>query len=133
MDIEKTREYYKNYPREDTCSCEYCQNLIDEIRGAYPELAAFLDSIGVDIERPFEASLPYEHEKGVWLFPFVQYLVVGSSDGFEKTTINGMDVCLCTCHPASTYKGEHFIIDFGPVFIKVRKDKYEFEGEEWIE
>ncbi len=96
MDIEKTRAYYINYSRKDTCQCEYCQNLIDEIRAAYPELSLFLDSIGVDIERPFEASLPYEYKKGIWIFPFVQYLVAGNTDGFKETTIKDITVGICT-------------------------------------
>lgn len=133
MDIEKTREYYINYSRKDTCQCEYCQNLIDEIKTAYPELALFLDSIGVDIERPFEVSIPYEYKKGIWNFPFVQYLVAGNTDGFQETTIKDMTVGICTCHPTATYNEEHFIIEFGPVFLKVLKEKYKFEGEQWLE
>ncbi len=133
MDIEKTKEYYKNYPRDDTCQCEYCQNLIDEIRVAYPGLAVFMDSIGVDIERPFEVSLPYEYKKGIWSFPFVQYLVVGNTDGFQETIVNDITVGICTSHPKVKYKGEHFIVEFGPVFINILKDKYKFEGEQWLE
>lgn len=133
MDIEKTREYYINYSRKDTCQCEYCQNLIDEIKTAYPELALFLDSIGVDIERPFEVSIPYEYKKGIWNFPFVQYLVAGNTDGFQETTIKDMTVGICTCHPTATYNEEHFIIEFGPVFLKVLKEKYKFEDEQWLE
>ena len=133
MDIEKTREYYLIYNRKDTCQCEYCQNLIDEIRAAYPELALFLDSIGVDIERPFEASMPYEYKKRIWNFTYVQYLVVGNTDGFQETKIKDITVGICTCHPSATYNEEHFIIEFGPVFVNVLKDKYRFEGEQWLE
>ena len=133
MDIEKTREYYRNYQRQNTCQCEYCQNLIDEIKGEYPELTFFLDSIGVDIERPFETSIPYEYKKGIWNFPYVQYLVVGNADGFREKTVNDITVSICANHPDATYKGEYFVIEFGPVYVKVRKDKYRFEGEKWME
>ncbi|WP_051226969.1 hypothetical protein [Butyrivibrio sp. MC2013] len=130
MDIEKTKEYYINYQREDTCQCDYCQNLIDEIRETYPELALYLDSIGVDIERPFEASLPFEYQKGTWDFPFIQYLVVGNADDFQETIINNVTVDICTCHPEAKYKGKHFIIELGPVFVKILKDKYGFDDEQ---
>lgn len=39
----------------DLCSCAYCQNYVKEIKTAYPELAVYLDQLGVDIEKTFEA------------------------------------------------------------------------------
>ena len=42
MDIQKTRSYYNNQTRENVCQCDYCQNFIDEVKGAYPEVAEYL-------------------------------------------------------------------------------------------
>jgi hypothetical protein len=58
MDIERTKAYYAEIKREDICACDYCQNLIDEIKQAYPNVAQYLLSLGVNIERPFEVFLP---------------------------------------------------------------------------
>lgn len=80
MDIEKTREYYKNLTREDLCTCDCCQNLADEIKDTYPEVAQYLATLGVKIEFPFEADIPYEIERGIWEFISVQYLICGSKD-----------------------------------------------------
>jgi hypothetical protein len=48
MDIKKTRSYYENKMRDNVCQCDYCQNFIDEVKGAYPEIAEYLSSLGVN-------------------------------------------------------------------------------------
>ena len=55
MDIEKTREYYLNLKEEDVCDCEWCRNFITQIRKVYPDVAKYLDEMGVDIEKPYES------------------------------------------------------------------------------
>ena len=127
MDIEKTKAYYAQIKREDICQCIYCQNLIDEIRQAYPDVAEYLLSSGVDIERPFEVFLPIEdHDKGYMDFPVVQYLIAGDSGGFRETKIGDVEIGISDCHPSAAYEGEHFIIDAGTFHIKCRYDKYGF-------
>ena len=127
MDIEKTRSYYANFTRDDVCKCDYCQNLIDEIKGAYPEVAEYLSALGVDIERPFEVFLPVETADGYMDYYEVQYLIIGNSEGFQETKIGDVFICIDTSHPAATYKGEYFVIGTGSFHIKCRYDKYRFE------
>ncbi len=127
MDIEKTKEYYVEMKREDICDCIYCQNLIDEVKQAYPDVAAYLLSLGVNIERPFEVFLPIEdHDNGYMDYPIVQYLMVGNSSDFKETKVGNIEIGICDCHPTATYKGEYFIIDAGTFHIKCRYDKYDF-------
>lgn len=127
MDIEKTKEYYVEMKREDICNCIYCQNLIDEVKQAYPDVAAYLLSLGVNIERPFEVFLPIEdHNNGYMDYPIVQYLMVGNSSDFKKTKVGNIEIGICDCHPTATYKGEYFIIYAGTFHIKCRYDKYDF-------
>lgn len=64
MDIEATKAYYAGMSRSSICSCDYCQNLVDEIKSAYPEVAEYLLGLGVDIEHPFEVFLPIENDDG---------------------------------------------------------------------
>ena len=127
MDIEKTKEYYAKIKRENICKCVYCQNLMDEIKQAYPDVAEYLLSIGVNIERPFEVFLPSDPVDGYMDYPLVQYLVVGDPCDFKGTKIGDIIIDLSTSHPASTYVGEHFIIDAGVFHIKARYDKYCFD------
>jgi hypothetical protein len=128
MDIEKTKAYYAEIKREDICACDYCQNLIDEIKQAYPNVAQYLLSLGVNIERPFEALLPIEDsDNGYMDYPIVQYLIVGDSGDFKKTNIGDIEIKISDYHPDADYEGEHFIIDVGAFHIKCRHDKYNFD------
>lgn len=47
-DLEKTRAYYRNFSSENICDCDYCQNYCARAKAAYPEVARYLDSLGVD-------------------------------------------------------------------------------------
>ena len=47
-DLEKTRAYYHNFSSENICDCDYCQNYCARVKAAYPEVARYLDSLGVD-------------------------------------------------------------------------------------
>lgn len=126
MDIEGTKQYYSECTREDTCSCAYCQNYIDEIRASYPAVSEYLITLGVDIEIPFEVMLPFENVTGYIEYYEVQYLIVGSNDGFKETQIGNVNIYLPISHPAATYKGEYFILEAEPFHIKCRTDKYKF-------
>lgn len=127
MDIEKTKAYYEKINREDICDCIYCQNLIDEIKQAYPDVADYLFSLGVNIERPFEVFFPIEnHSNGYMDYPLVQYLIIGNSSDYKGTRIGDIIIGISDCHPAATYEGEYFIIDAGVFHIKCLYDKYEF-------
>lgn len=127
MDIERTKAYYAEIKREDICNCIYCQNFIDEIKRSYPDVAEYLLSIGVDIERPFEVLLPSDPIEGYMDYYLVQYLIVGNPDDFQDTKIGEVSIGISECHPDSNYSGEHFIIDAGNFHIRCRYDKYCFD------
>ncbi len=55
-DIAKTRAYYSALGPETICDCADCWNYCAKVKGAYPEVAQYLAALGVDIEKPFEAS-----------------------------------------------------------------------------
>ena len=125
MDIEKTKEYYSNLKREDTCDCDYCQNYIDEIKLAYPDVSEYLSTLGVDIERPFEVLFPLDPVNGYMDYYGVEYLIAGDSGGFEETQIGDITICKTDAHPAAVYEGEYFVIIAGTFHIKCN-DKYNF-------
>lgn len=127
MDIEKTRAYYAGIKREDICGCPYCQNLIDEIKLSYPEVAEYLLSLGVDIECPFEVLLPSDPENGYMDYYMVQYLIVGDAGNFKEIKIGDISIYPVDFHPRAAYTGEFFVIGAGTFHIKCRYDKYSFE------
>ena len=68
INVEQTKKYYKDIKQEDLCDCNYCKNYYLQVKDAYPKVAEFLDSIGIDIEKPFETS-PLAWDAGVLYMP----------------------------------------------------------------
>lgn len=52
----ETFSYYQSLNSDQLCSCVYCRNYRRNIRTVYPAVAAWLDTLGVDIEKPLETS-----------------------------------------------------------------------------
>lgn len=58
VDVEKTKEYYKNI---SLCDCPNCRNFYAQIEEKLPKLKDFLSEFGVDVSRPDEnASIECE-------------------------------------------------------------------------
>lgn len=123
MTIEKTRDFYKNY--DDLCDCAYCRNYIREIKKSYPDLVAFLDKIGVDVEKPFE-TMPGEPESGFIDYFGVQYIVIGDKKDFSKIKLGRMAIDLAKSFPDFDIDCKYYVIEVGPI-----KLKWTIEGELW--
>ena len=127
MDFEGTKAYYSEIKRENICNCVYCQNLIDEIKQSYPDVAEYLLSFGVNIERPFEVFLPSDPIDGYMDYLGVQYLIVGDCSDFQDTKVGDISIFVTDIHPTATYEGKYFVIEAGTFHIKCRYDRYNFE------
>ena len=121
MNIEITRQFYKDY--DDLCDCAYCKNYIKEIRKAYPDLADYLDKIGVDIEKPFEA-MPGEPSGGYIEYLGAQYIIIGNKDDFRKVKLGELTIDLAESFPDTGLAVNHFVIEIYPI-----KLKWTIEGE----
>lgn len=121
MNIEKTRDFYKTY--DDLCDCAYCRNYIREIKKSYPDLVAFLDKIGVDVEKPFE-TMPGEPENNFIEYFGVQYLVMGDKIDFSKTKLGEIAIDLAKSFPDPGLDCNYYVIEVGPI-----KLKWTIEGE----
>lgn len=117
MDIEKTKEFYKNTSPSDICPCNFCKNYVKQIKSAYPRVAALLNSIGVDMEKPYE-TMPLEPENGYLDYIAAQYIVLGTKEEFQGKTIDGVAVEIDDCHPDTAIAEEHFVISIYPIRLK---------------
>ena len=79
INVEQTKKYYKDIKQEDLCDCNYCKNYYLQVKDAYPKVAEFLDSIGIDIEKPLETSPLEPDEHGMQEYCICQYIVIGSA------------------------------------------------------
>ena len=117
MSIEKTRRYYALLTDEDLCACADCRNYRKEIRSSYPELADFLNTWGVDAEKPLEV-IPIGPGNGMMFYSGAQYVVIGSSDGFRETAIGNVEAWITDAHPMTDVREDHFVIEVSPIRLK---------------
>lgn len=117
-DIEKTRAYYSSLGPENICSCGYCRNYCARVKGAYPEVARYLDSLGVDIEKPFETSPLEPDEDGYLEYCVCQYVVFGTCSPGYAHQIGDVKFGISDCHPDTKLEEEHFVLDFYPIRLK---------------
>lgn len=123
LDIERTKKYYARLTEDDLCQCEYCRTYVREIGAAMPRLKAYLDQLGVDIEKPFEV-LPLDETADSMEYLGVQYVVIGSADDFEETAVEDMDVFVTGSHPMTDIAEEHFVIEIVPhTPLRLRRKK----------
>ena len=116
MDIEKTRRYYARLTDADVCDCAYCRNYVKEIRAAYPELDAYADQLGIDLEKPLE-TIPVEPAEGRILYSGAQYVVLGAADEFGETSVRNVRVFVADSHPMTGIAEEHFVIELSPIWL----------------
>ena len=57
VDILKTTEYCRSIGETSLCDCAYCRSYRLQVKSAFPEASEYLDSLGVDIEKPLKHRL----------------------------------------------------------------------------
>ena len=120
MDIERTKQFYRELKQSDLCGCAYCRNYVKEAAKAYPAVTAYLQTLGIDIAKPFE-TMPLElDEDGRMPYIGPQYLVFGAEAGFAAATVrdvNDVEVRLAQSHPGDDIQEPHFVIEIEPIFL----------------
>lgn len=118
IDIRKTQKYYHSISADDLCDCNYCKNYYSQIKSAYPLVAGYLASMGIDIEKPFELSPLEIDEKGFLEYCDCQYIVFGSCKAAYSHKIGNIEFRLTTLHPDTGMKDKYFVLEFDPIFLK---------------
>lgn len=120
MDVGRTERFYRELKQSDVCDCAYCRNYVKEVKKAYPAVAAYLQTLGVDIAKPFE-TMPLElDENGRMPYIGPQYLVFDEKDGFAAATVkdvNDVEVRLAQSHPGDDNWELHLVIEIFPIFL----------------
>lgn len=116
--VDKTRAYYCGIADSDLCDCGYCRSYRAQIRTALPEIAAYLDSLGIDIGKPFETSPLEPDESGMLVYCGCQYIVFGSCEAKYRHRIGDVEFRVAVSHPQTGIGEEHFVLEFFPVKLK---------------
>ena len=84
-------------------------------------MARYLDSLGVDMEKPFEILLPEPMEGGYLGYLICQYIVFGSCPEDVTHRIGDATFGRSDGHPGMKIDEEHFVLDCYPVRLKVEE------------
>ena len=114
---EKNRIYYAQLPEDAVCNCIYCRNYCAQVKCAYPEAAAYLLRLGIDIEKPLETS-PLEPENGKLEYCVCQYVAFGSCPDTYSYKIGDVEFSKAASHPNTGIAEPHFVLDLGLIVLK---------------
>ena len=118
VDIAKTKEYYAAIANSELCDCSYCRNYRLQIKSAYPEVAEYLASLGVHIQKPFETSPLEPDENGMLEYCGCQYIVFGNCEPEYHHRIGDVEFRVATSYPSTGIEGDHFVIEFFPIRLR---------------
>lgn len=117
ISIEKTKEYYVTLDVSSLCDCGYCINYRKQIKSRYPVLTSYLAALGVDIEKPYEASPLEAGNDGTMSYCCCQYIVFGECGNEFSDCIEGAEIRKASSYPGTGITEEHFVLEFGPVYL----------------
>ena len=115
MDISETRDYYNSLSASMLCGCSYCRNYRSRIRNDYPKIARYLESFGVDIEKPFETSPLEPDQNGIIEYICCQYIVFGKCDAEYNHRIDEVEFRIATSYPSTGIERPHYVVEFYPI------------------
>lgn len=118
INIAKTKEYYASIDESLLCDCSYCQCYREQIRSVYPKVAEYLDSLGIDIEKPFETSPLEPDEKNMLEYCCCQYIVFGKCDPEYSYKIDDVEFRLAASYPHTGIEEEDFVLELFPIWLK---------------
>ncbi|MBQ3519272.1 MAG: hypothetical protein IJA31_08135 [Clostridia bacterium] len=120
INIAKTKNYYNAISESDLCDCSYCRIFRQQIKSSYPNISTYLDSLGIDIEKPFETSPLEPDENGKILYCACQYVVFGNCEREYAHKIGEVSFRAATSYPDTGIKDTHFVLEFFPVELEFR-------------
>ena len=111
LDISKNQQYYSAVSDQELCDCEGCKNYRKRIRQCCPGLAAYMAQLGMDIEKPYEVSVPYlEPKNGRLIYDLCFYVAFGECDFAFQKKLDGAELCVALFNPNSGVKEEHTVL-----------------------
>ena len=88
-------------------------------------MARYLDSLGVDMEKPFEIFLPEPMEDGYLEYGICQYVVFGTCPEDYSHQIGDVTFGRSDCHPNTNIEEEHFVLDCYPIRLPFEEPESE--------
>ena len=118
VNVLKTKSYYQSLSENMLCDCAYCQNYTMQVKSEYPRISAYLEALGIDIEKPFELMFFEPDDIGMLDYLGCQYVVFGNCDDDYFDKIGHVEFRKAPSHPSTGIADEHFILEFYPITLK---------------
>ena len=118
VNISATKDYYNSITDASLCDCGYCRSYRLQVKSAFPKVAAYLDSLGIDIEKPFETSPLEPDEKGMLEYCCCQYIAFGNCEPEYHHKIDNVEFRVAESYPHIDIEQEHFVMEMFPIQLK---------------
>ena len=118
VDIAKTKAHYNSITETSLCDCAYCCNYRLQVKLAFPKVAEYLYSLGIDIEKPFETSPLEPDEKNMLEYCCCQYIAFGKCDPEYSYKVDNVEFRIATSYPHTGIEEEHFVLELFPIWLK---------------
>ncbi|MBO4937479.1 MAG: hypothetical protein J6C98_00555, partial [Oscillospiraceae bacterium] len=109
VDIANTKAYYNSITETSLCECAYCRNYRQQVKSAFPKVAEYLYSLGIDIEKPFETSPLEPDNNGMLEYCCCQYIAFGTCNTEYHYRIDNVEFRIATSYPSTGIEQEHFV------------------------
>ena len=126
VNLTETKRYYNFMAETSMCDCSYCRSYRLQVKSAYPNVAEYLTTLGVDIEKPFDTSPLEPDENGMLEYCCCQYIAFGTCEHEYRCRIDNVEFRVATSYPSTGIEQEHFVIELYPVQLKFEFDKEVF-------
>ena len=123
VDIEKTKAYYSALREEDLCDCEDCRYYRAHVRQAFPKIADYFDSLGMDIAKPFHVSYVELEKENKILYMACCYVAFGYSGLDFSQTIDGMVLTRAGACPDSGVEEPHIELEIEELTMCYSKEE----------
>lgn len=118
VNISATKDYYNSITDSSLCDCGYCRSYRLQVKSVFPKVAAYLYSLGIDIEKPFETSPLEPDENGMLEYCCCQYIALGNCELEYRHRIDNVEFRIATSYPNTGIEQEHFVIEMFPIQLK---------------
>lgn len=118
VNIARTRAYYSTLDGAALCNCAYCRSYRSQVRAAFPAVSAYLESLGIDIQKPFETSPLEPDEQGILEYCGCQYIVFGTCEPEFHHRIGPAEFRFAPSHPSTGIAEKHFVLELFPIRLK---------------
>lgn len=123
VDIEKTKVYYSALREEDLCDCEGCQYYRAHVRQAFPIIADYFDSLGMDIAKPFHVSYVELEKENKMLYMACCYVAFGECGLDFSQTFDGAVLTRAGACPDSGVEEPHIELEIEELTMRYSKEE----------